>query len=41
LSFSLHLGMTPDSPFPGGNVNRVVKGVRIHPLVAPVASTID
>lgn len=32
LSFSLRLGLTPDNPFPGGNVNRVVKGVRIHPL---------
>ena len=41
LSFSLHLGLTPDNPFPGGNVNRVVKGVRIHPLNAPTTSTID
>ncbi|RAN69570.1 hypothetical protein B5P43_35440 [Bacillus sp. SRB_336] len=32
LAFSLHLGLTPDNPFPDGNVNRVVKGVRIHPL---------
>ena len=39
LSFSLHLGLTPDNPFPGGNVNRVVKGVRIHPLNAPTTST--
>jgi tagatose-6-phosphate ketose/aldose isomerase len=41
LSFSLHLGLTPDNPFPGGNVNRVVKGVRIHPLDTPAASTTD
>jgi tagatose-6-phosphate ketose/aldose isomerase len=32
LSFSLRLGLTPDNPFPGGDVNRVVEGVRIHPL---------
>jgi tagatose-6-phosphate ketose/aldose isomerase len=32
LSFSLRLGLTPDNPFPGGNVNRVVEGVRIHRL---------
>lgn len=41
LSFSLYLGMTPDNPFPGGNVNRVVKGVRIHPLNGPAASITD
>ena len=41
LSFSLHLGLTPDNPFPGGHVNRVVKGVRIHPLNAPTTSTSD
>lgn len=34
LSFSSELGMTPDNPFPGGHVNRVVKGVTIHPLDA-------
>ncbi|MCI4656747.1 SIS domain-containing protein [Cryobacterium zhongshanensis] len=34
LSFSLTLGATPDNPFPGGTVNRVVKGVHIHPLPA-------
>ena len=39
LSFSLNLGLTPDNPFPGGNVNRVVKGVRIHPLNAPTTGT--
>ncbi len=32
LSFSLRLGLTPDNPFPSGTVNRVVKGVHIHPL---------
>ena len=32
LSFSLQLGMTPDNPFPGGAVNRVVRGVHIHSL---------
>ncbi|PZE30076.1 MULTISPECIES: SIS domain-containing protein [unclassified Curtobacterium] len=36
LSFALQVGTTPDNPFPGGGVNRVVQGVRIHPL-APVA----
>lgn len=41
LSFSLHLGLSPDNPFPGGHVNRVVKGVRIHPLNAPTTSTTD
>ncbi|MDQ1513295.1 MAG: D-galactosamine 6-phosphate deaminase/isomerase [Microbacteriaceae bacterium] len=32
LSFALRAGTTPDNPFPGGTVNRVVKGVEIHPL---------
>jgi tagatose-6-phosphate ketose/aldose isomerase len=32
LSFALRAGTTPDNPFPSGSVNRVVKGVRIHPL---------
>ncbi|MDR6611254.1 SIS domain-containing protein [Leifsonia sp. 1010] len=32
LSFALHVGTTPDNPFPDGNVNRVVKGVRLYPL---------
>jgi tagatose-6-phosphate ketose/aldose isomerase len=32
FSFALAVGTTPDNPFPGGAVNRVVKGVRIHPL---------
>ena len=30
LSFALEVGTTPDNPFPNGEVNRVVKGVRIH-----------
>jgi len=34
LSFALAVGTTPDNPFPGGAVNRVVKGVRIHELNA-------
>ena len=29
---SLALGLTPDNPFPNGEVNRVVEGVTIHPL---------
>lgn len=32
LSFALQLGTTADNPFPGGDVNRVVQGVSIHPL---------
>jgi tagatose-6-phosphate ketose/aldose isomerase len=32
LCFSLALGYTPDNPFPNQEVNRVVKGVSIHPL---------
>ncbi len=32
LHSSLALGLTPDNPFPGGEVNRVVQGVSIHPL---------
>jgi tagatose-6-phosphate ketose/aldose isomerase len=34
LSFALEVGTTPDNPFPGGSVNRVVQGVRIHELKA-------
>jgi tagatose-6-phosphate ketose/aldose isomerase len=34
LYCSAALGLTPDNPFPDGDVNRVVKGVIIHPLVA-------
>ena len=29
---SVALGLTPDNPFPAGEVNRVVQGVSIHPL---------
>lgn len=32
LGQSLRLGLTPDNPFPAGDVNRVVQGVRIHAL---------
>ncbi|SDS43462.1 SIS domain-containing protein [Actinoplanes derwentensis] len=32
LTCSLNLGHTPDNPFPGGEVNRVVQGVTIHPF---------
>jgi len=32
LACSVAAGRTPDNPFPGGEVNRVVQGVRIHPL---------
>ncbi|RKR87788.1 galactosamine 6-phosphate isomerase AgaS [Micromonospora pisi] len=34
LHFSLALGLTPDNPFPGGEVNRVVQGAIMHPLSA-------
>jgi tagatose-6-phosphate ketose/aldose isomerase len=30
LATSVRLGCTPDNPFPGGTVNRVVQGVTIH-----------
>jgi tagatose-6-phosphate ketose/aldose isomerase len=30
---SLALGITTDNPCAGGEVNRVVRGIRIHPLV--------
>ncbi|MGN6300194.1 MAG: SIS domain-containing protein [Angustibacter sp.] len=30
LRFSMALGLTADNPFPSGEVNRVVQGVRIH-----------
>ncbi|HET9168263.1 MAG TPA: SIS domain-containing protein [Actinospica sp.] len=33
LYCSAALGLTPDDPFPGGDVNRVVQGVTIHPFV--------
>jgi len=32
LYSSVQLGRTPDNPFPGGSVNRVVQGVTIYPL---------
>lgn len=32
LHTSVRDGVTPDNPFPGGAVNRVVQGVTIHPL---------
>ncbi|MFD1723050.1 SIS domain-containing protein [Amnibacterium endophyticum] len=32
LHTSVRDGVTPDNPFPGGSVNRVVQGVTIHPL---------
>jgi tagatose-6-phosphate ketose/aldose isomerase len=32
LFSSVNLGHTPDNPFPGGSVNRVVQGVTIHSL---------
>jgi tagatose-6-phosphate ketose/aldose isomerase len=32
LFASLSLGITPDNPFPNGEVNRVVKGVTIHQI---------
>ena len=43
LYCSAALGLAPDNPFPGGDVNRVVKGVTIHPLAtAPdTADTTD
>ncbi len=34
LQTSLQLGLTPDNPFPSGEVNRVVQGVIVHPLPA-------
>lgn len=33
LTLSLARGHTPDNPFPSGEVNRVVQGVTLHPLV--------
>ena len=32
LQCSLDRGLTPDNPFPDGEVNRVVQGVTVHPL---------
>ena len=31
LETSISLGLTPDSPSPSGQVNRVVQGVTVHP----------
>jgi len=31
---SVRVGNTPDTPSPTGTVNRVVKGVTIHPFTA-------
>ncbi|MBE8520421.1 SIS domain-containing protein [Amycolatopsis sp. H6(2020)] len=38
LACSLALGVTPDDPFPDGEVNRVVQGVVIHDFAAPEVS---
>lgn len=35
LACSLAQGLTPDNPFPGGEVNRVVRGVVIHEFPNP------
>lgn len=35
LACSLAHGLTPDNPFPGGEVNRVVRGVVIHEFPTP------
>ena len=35
LACSLARGLTPDNPFPGGEVNRVVQGVVIHEFPNP------
>lgn len=32
LAASMHRGIAPDTPCPSGSVNRVVKGVTLHPL---------
>jgi tagatose-6-phosphate ketose/aldose isomerase len=32
LCYSAELGLTPDNPFPSGEVNRVVQGVTVHAL---------
>lgn len=42
LQTSVHLGLTPDNPFPTGEVNRVVQGVTVHPYDAgPAAARTD
>jgi tagatose-6-phosphate ketose/aldose isomerase len=35
LLTSLELGLTPDNPFPSGELSRVVRGVGIYPLPSP------
>lgn len=35
LLSSLELGLTPDNPFPSGELSRVVRGVGIYPLPGP------
>ena len=34
MNASLELGIQPDTPSPDGQVNRVVKGVTVHPFEA-------
>jgi tagatose-6-phosphate ketose/aldose isomerase len=34
LRSSIARGLTPDNPFPSGEVNRVVRGVSVHPYPA-------
>ena len=38
---ALQLGVTPDNPCPGGEVNRVVQGVTIYPLPETAAFARD
>jgi tagatose-6-phosphate ketose/aldose isomerase len=38
LESAARRSLDPDVPFPGGEVNRVVRGVRIHPLSTPPAA---
>lgn len=40
LAFSQTLGFTSDNPFPGGDVNRVVTGVTIHPNTVSTCRTL-
>ena len=45
LETSVRLGHSPDNPFPTGGVNRVVRGVTIHPLLdattGPIGRAVD
>lgn len=34
LRYSVRAGLQPDNPFPSGEVNRVVRGVTVHPYPA-------